>query len=78
IPRQFEIPPDIMKNYINSALEDARQKCMSGKALTPFLLSQIVKLSNGNALKANMRLVENNVLLGCAIATALNSLSAGK
>jgi len=44
---------------------------VEGKAVTPFLLSRLLTLSDGRSLTANIALVRNNVRLGAAIACAL-------
>ena len=72
IPREYEIPFEEMSKYINTALTEAKEKEISGQAVTPFLLSKIVELTEGKSLETNIRLVENNVRLASKIAVALN------
>ncbi len=72
IPREYEIPFEEMSKYINTALTEAKEKEISGQAVTPFLLSKIVELTDGKSLETNIRLVENNVRLASKIAVALN------
>jgi len=73
IPSKSEIPNDIMKSYIDSALNEAEQSGVSGQKVTPFLLKKIVELSKGKALKANIELVKNNVKVGAEIARILSN-----
>jgi len=54
--------------WIEQALKDARSAGVAGKAATPFLLSKLVELSNGQTLRANLALVENNVQLASRVA----------
>ncbi len=68
IPKKYEIKFEIMNDWIEKALERSTKMNITGKELTPFLLSEIVKISNGRSLEANIKLVENNVRLGCEIA----------
>ena len=60
------------KAYIDSlilqALKEADEKGIKGKAVTPFLLAEIVKNSHGESLKANIALVYNNAKLGAKLA----------
>jgi pseudouridine-5'-phosphate glycosidase len=44
---------------------------VTGKAVTPFLLSKILELTGGRSLKTNIALVENNARLAAQIAKAL-------
>ena len=55
-------------NVIKDALEKAKKKKISGKAVTPFLLSEVLKLSKGKSLEANIKLIENNAKIGANIA----------
>jgi pseudouridine-5'-phosphate glycosidase len=71
IPEKYEIPFDEMEKYINSALEKATENNITGRELTPFLLSEIVKITEGKSLQTNIKLVENNVQLACEIAKEL-------
>ena len=66
-----EIPALEMSGFIEAALLAASQNGVSGKAVTPFLLSKIFELTNGRSLTANIALVENNARLAARIAKAL-------
>ena len=52
---------------IEKAILKAEQKGIQGKAITPFLLGQIVKLTKGKSLEANIQLVYNNAKLAAKI-----------
>jgi pseudouridine-5'-phosphate glycosidase len=71
IPEKYEIPFAEMEEYIDLALKKAKEKNITGRELTPFLLSEIVKITEGKSLQANIKLVENNVQLACEIAREL-------
>ena len=43
---------------------------ISGKALTPFLLSELARATGGASVRANRALALNNVRLGAALAKA--------
>ncbi|HTI00904.1 MAG TPA: pseudouridine-5'-phosphate glycosidase [Acidisoma sp.] len=70
IPAVDEIPFDAMKILVDQVLEEARLQKVDGKAVTPFLLSRLLTLSEGRSLTANIALVRNNVRLAAAIACA--------
>jgi pseudouridine-5'-phosphate glycosidase len=74
IPKKDEIPRETMENFIRLALNDMKLQKISGKNVTPYLLSRISELTNGKSLKANISLVRNNVALACEIATELIKL----
>ena len=67
VPEKDEIPSDKIEKIIDSAINDARIKKISGKELTPFLLKEIVKKTDGRSLEANKALALNNVRLGVKI-----------
>jgi pseudouridine-5'-phosphate glycosidase len=73
IPQADEIPYDRMALLVEQALADARQAGIEGKAVTPFLLSRLLTLSDGASLTANIALVRSNVRLAARIATAIAS-----
>lgn len=70
IPQSDEIPREAMQVMINQALADADAKGVNGKAVTPFLLSRLVEISNGRSLAANIALIINNARLAAKIAVA--------
>ena len=71
IPEQYEFPFIEMEEYIDLALKKAGKNNITGRELTPFLLAEIVKTTEGKSLQANIKLVENNVRLACEIAKEL-------
>jgi len=71
VPAEWEIPLATMDAWIRQALADQGKRGVTGKAVTPFLLSRIVELSGGKSLETNVKLFHNNVRLGSAIAADL-------
>ena len=71
VPAEWEIPLVTMDAWIGQALADLGKRGVTGKAVTPFLLSRIVELSGGKSLETNVKLFHNNVGLGSAIAVEL-------
>ena len=68
-------PEDAMDNFlieeaISKSLEEATNKNIEGKEVTPFLLGHISQLTKGESLKSNIALVCNNARLGAKIALA--------
>ncbi len=68
-------PEDAMDNFfieeaISKSLEEATNKNIEGKEVTPFLLGYISQLTKGESLKSNIALVCNNARLGAKIALA--------
>src|SRR5690606_40984062 len=53
-----------------SAMAEAEERGITGKAVTPFLLDRIKEITGGESLEANVELVLNNARLGAAIAVA--------
>ncbi len=71
VPEQDEIGRDEMEGFISQAIDAAEEDGISGKSVTPYLLSKIFDLTNGRSLKTNIALVENNARLAARIAVAL-------
>jgi pseudouridylate synthase len=75
VPAEAEIPAAEIHEFIEEALHAAAQQQVSGKAVTPFLLSRIAERSQGRALRANVALLKNNARLAGEIAQALAASS---
>ncbi|MEM5472503.1 pseudouridine-5'-phosphate glycosidase [Hoeflea sp. AS60] len=71
VPLEDEIAASEMNRHIASALATAKAKGIEGKAVTPFLLGEILNLTDGASLKTNIALVLNNARLAARIAAAL-------
>jgi pseudouridine-5'-phosphate glycosidase len=63
-----EIPADEMRGYIETAVNEAERRRITGKAVTPWLLDRILRLTSGRSLSANVALVKNNARLAARIA----------
>ena len=74
VPAAQEIPRVTMDAWILQATAEVTERGISGKGVTPFLLSRIVELSGGASLEANVNLFYNNVRLACRIAAACAAL----
>jgi pseudouridine-5'-phosphate glycosidase len=73
VPAAAAIPSQDVDKWILTALTEAQESGVSGKELTPFLLSALARLSNGATLEANIALLENNAGVAAEIAVALHA-----
>ncbi|WEZ83330.1 pseudouridine-5'-phosphate glycosidase [Rhizobium sp. 32-5/1] len=71
VPQESEIAREEMEIYITRALDNAIRDEISGKAVTPYLLDSIFRMTDGRSLETNIALVENNARLAAEIAVAL-------
>jgi pseudouridine-5'-phosphate glycosidase len=70
IPRESEIPAGEIAPSIEAAVARAAAQGIKGKAVTPFLLAEIARVTGGRSLAANIALVKNNARLAAAIAVS--------
>ena len=77
VPADDEIPRAEIEAHIEQALENARRKRVSGKAVTAYLLSEISALSDTRSARTSIALVKNNARLATQIAVAFASFDAG-
>ncbi len=68
IPVAFELESTIMNEAINEAIIEANNENISGKEITPYLLSKVNELTEGKSLDANIKLIQNNANLASKIA----------
>lgn len=73
VPEEYEMDGETIDRAINEALREADASGINGKAITPFLLDRIQRLTGGESLETNIRLVKNNVELAAKIAVSLAS-----
>ena len=71
VPAEAELPRDRMDAAITQALEEAETRGVSGRELTPFLLTRVSTLTGEDSLRANLALLDNNARVGAQIAVAL-------
>ncbi|MGE5465218.1 MAG: pseudouridine-5'-phosphate glycosidase [Syntrophothermus sp.] len=69
VPQVDAISKAEMEPFIQRANEEAHQKSIHGKALTPFLLQRISELTGGRSMQTNLSLLLNNARLAAQIAT---------
>ncbi len=68
IPADKEYPFEKMESHISAALKAAKEKGITGKETTPFILKFIADATGGESLESNIALVFNNAELGARIA----------
>ena len=71
VPAEHEIPREEMERFIGRAIEEAEEAGVRGKAVTPWLLSRIVELSEGRSLATNRALIRANAALAARLAVRL-------
>jgi pseudouridine-5'-phosphate glycosidase len=77
VPEEFEIPFEEVEAAVRNAVGRAEREGIRGKAVTPFLLSEMERLTRGDTLKANRALLTNNARIAARIAASLSRLSRG-
>ena len=70
IPYDASLDENLMNEAINKALDEAKEKQIKGKDITPYLLASIKNITKGKSLESNIQLVYNNCLLAAKIAKA--------
>lgn len=74
IPDAYAMDPVAIEQVIAQAIVEMQQQGIHGKQSTPFLLSKIAQVTQGESLAANIQLVLNNARLGASIAVELAKL----
>jgi pseudouridylate synthase len=69
VPSEFEILADDLEAILDCSLKRAEEQKISGRELTPFLLSSMAEESKGATLNANIALLENNARVAAEIAS---------
>ncbi|MEI2739306.1 MAG: pseudouridine-5'-phosphate glycosidase [Chitinophagaceae bacterium] len=75
VPAEQEIATDEMEVHILQALNAAKEKNISGKEVTPFILQYIAEHTKGESLEANIALIKHNAKTGAEIALAYAALA---
>ncbi|MEZ4891494.1 MAG: pseudouridine-5'-phosphate glycosidase [Saprospiraceae bacterium] len=73
VPEAHQMDAAQIEKTIEAAIVEADKEGIKGKAITPYLLAKIEKLSGGKSLETNIQLVLNNARLGAEIAKAMNN-----
>ena len=73
VPKEHELPKSYIDGIIEEAVKEAETQGINGRFYA-ILLGKIVEKSEGKSLNTNIKLVENNAVLGAKIAVAFNTL----
>ena len=71
VPKTKEIPSKTINKIISKSIVKMKKENIVGKNTTPFLLSEISRLTKNKSLKTNISLALNNIRLGAEIACGL-------
>jgi pseudouridylate synthase len=67
VPEQAAIGSEQLADVLEKALALADERSITGKEITPFLLTQMSELSGGKTLAANIALLENNARVAAEV-----------
>jgi pseudouridylate synthase len=71
VPEAEQLDPALHDRVLGEALDECRERGISGQAVTPFLLDHLMRRTEGASLEANVAAVRGNVRLAARIAAAL-------
>ncbi|MBO4554605.1 MAG: pseudouridine-5'-phosphate glycosidase [Clostridia bacterium] len=74
IPEEYSMDADYIESVIKKAIAEANEKGVKGKEITPFLLDKIQRITGGESLESNIKLVLNNAALASKIAVEFAKL----
>lgn len=72
VPEAFEIERGELEKILEESLKLADERKISGKEITPFLLAEMSRRSEGKTLAANIALLENNARIAAQIASEIS------
>jgi pseudouridine-5'-phosphate glycosidase len=70
-PAEYALDPAEIEQHILRALAQADAAGIRGQAVTPFLLSAVMRETSGESMRTNMALLQNNARIAAALAVAL-------
>ena len=74
VPEAHAVNPTLLEDWLEGAHRAAQIGRVTGKAVTPLLLSKLKELSGGRTITANVALLENNATAAAQLARAYCSL----
>jgi pseudouridine-5'-phosphate glycosidase len=70
-PPEHALAPELVEEATTAALHAAALQGIRGAAVTPFLLGEVQRRTNGASVHANLALLESNAALAGQVAAAL-------
>lgn len=70
VPEADQLDPALHDRVLAEALDACRERGITGQGVTPFLLDQLMRRTEGASLEANLAAVRGNVRLAARIAAA--------
>jgi len=70
VPEGDQLDPALHDRVLAEALDACRERGITGQGVTPFLLDQLMRRTEGASLEANLAAVRGNVRLAARIAAA--------
>lgn len=67
------LEPQEVEAWLSEAQQEAHQRGLSGKDVTPYLLARLGELSGGRTTEVNVRLLEENARLASEVVLALKA-----
>jgi pseudouridine-5'-phosphate glycosidase len=67
VPENAAIASEELESMLEQVLSLAEERSITGKEITPFLLSQMAEISGGKTLSANIALLENNARVAAEV-----------
>lgn len=71
IPEEYSMDPKRINAAIDEAISEMNKLGIHGKETTPYLLDKVQKLTGGDSLESNIKLVLNNAALAAKIAKGI-------
>ncbi|MEO5988198.1 MAG: pseudouridine-5'-phosphate glycosidase [Candidatus Eisenbacteria bacterium] len=71
IPLADEMPLELYERALSSALKAVREQAVRGRAVTPFLLDAMRRITVGESVKANLALLRHNARVAAQLAAEL-------
>lgn len=75
-PPHAALDASLVADATSGALAHAKESGIRGAAVTPFLLAEVQRRTNGESVQANLALLESNAALAAEIAVALVAIRA--
>ncbi len=71
LPVDQQLDPAVLQSALTEALRAATDEGIRGKAVSPYLLDYILRVTGGASLEVNLRLARSNIALAGQIARSV-------